>query len=158
MSDYPITPRGLVTLKDELHRLKNHDRPKISIEIGAAIEMGDLSENFEYHSAKDRQGMIEARIRVLEDKVSRAQVIDTSKLSGTRVVFGAQVTLADVETDAIRTYHIVGEVEANVEEGRISVASPVARSLIGRELGDEVAVPGRGGPRPCEITAVTFPP
>lgn len=157
MSDFPITPRGLVSLKEELHRLKSHDRPKISIEIGAAIEMGDLSENFEYHSAKDRQGMIEARIRVLEDKVSRAQVIDTSKLSGTRVVFGAEVTLADVETDAQRKYHIVGEVEANVEEGRISVASPVARSLIGRELGDEVSVPSRGGPRICEIVAVTFP-
>ena len=158
MSDFPITPRGLVSLKAELHRLKSHDRLKISVEIGAAIEMGDLSENFEYHSAKDRQGMIEARIRVLEDKVSRAQVIDTSKLSGTRVVFGAQVTLADVETHAPRKYHIVGEVEANVEEGRISVASPVARSLIGRELGDEVPVPGRGGPRLCEIVAVTFPP
>ena len=157
MSDYPVTPHGLELLKEELHRLKSQERPKISLEIGAAIEMGDLSENFEYHSAKDKQGIIEARIRGLEDKISRAEVIDTSKLSGDRVVFGAKVTLADVETDEKREYHIVGEVEANVEEGRISVASPVARALIGRELGDEVRVPARGGPRLFEIINVSFP-
>jgi transcription elongation factor GreA len=157
MSDFPVTPQGLETLKEELHRLKSQERPRISLEIGAAIEMGDLSENFEYHSAKDRQGMIEARVRVLEDKISRAHVIDTAKLSGDRVVFGAKVTLADVETDERREYHIVGEVEASVQDGRISVASPVARSLIGRELGDEVSVPGRGGPRIFEIIGVTFP-
>jgi transcription elongation factor GreA len=157
MSDYPVTPHGFELLKEELHRLKSQERPKISLEIGAAIEMGDLSENFEYHSAKDKQGIIEARIRGLEDKISRAQVIDPSKLSGDRVVFGAKVTLADVETDEKREYHIVGEVEANVEAGRISVASPVARALIGRELGDEVRVPARGGPRMFEIINVSFP-
>lgn len=157
MSDYPVTPQGLATLKAELHRLKNQERPKISLEIGAAIEMGDLSENFEYHSAKDKQGIIEARIRGLEDKISRAQVIDPAQLSGDRVVFGAKVTLEDIENGENRSYHIVGEVEADIEAGKISVVSPVARALVGRELGDEVRVPARGGPRMFEITAVTFP-
>lgn len=156
MTDFPITPAGLETLKTELHRLKTQDRPRISLEIGAAIELGDLSENFEYHSAKDKQGLIEARIRMLEDKLSRANVIDPSKLSGDRVVFGAHVKLMDVDNDEERAYQIVGETEANVEEGRISVGSPMARALIGKEVGDEVRIPGRGGPRTVEIVDVKF--
>ena len=157
MTDFPITPGGLETLKTELHRLKTQERPKISQEIGAARELGDLSENFEYHAAKDRQGMIEARIRDLEDKLSRANVIDPAKLSGERVVFGAHVKLMDVETDEERAYQIVGEMEASVEAGRISVGSPLARALIGKEVGDEVKIPGRQGPRTVEIVDVQFP-
>lgn len=156
MTDFPITPAGLETLKTELHRLKTQERPRISLEIGAAIELGDLSENFEYHSAKDKQGLIEARIRMLEDKLSRANVIDPSKLSGDRVVFGAHVKLMDVDNDEERVYQIVGETEANVEAGRISVGSPMARALVGKEVGDEVRIPGRGGPRTVEVVDVKF--
>jgi transcription elongation factor GreA len=156
MSDYPVTPAGYEKLKNELSHLKRVERPKISQEIGAARELGDLSENFEYHAAKDKQGLIEARIRDLEDKVSRANVIDPSKLSGTRVVFGAKVVLLDVDSDEEKTYHIVGEVEADVEAGRISVASPLARALIGKEVGDETRIPGKGGQRTVEIVNVSF--
>ena len=156
MTDFPITPGGLAALKSELHRLKVQERPKISLEIGAAIELGDLSENFEYHSAKDKQGLIEARIRNLEDKLSRANVIDPSKLSGERVVFGAHVKMVDVESDEERAYQIVGEVEADVDAGRISVGSPLARALIGKEVGDEAKIPSRGGPRTVEIVDVHF--
>ncbi len=156
MSSYPITPAGLEKLKKELQQLKTVERHKISKEIGAAREMGDLSENFEYHSAKDRQGLIEARIRDIEDKVGRAQVIDPSKLSGDRVVFGATVLLADVETEEERTFQIVGEVEADADKGLISVSSPVARALIGKEVGDEVKVPSKAGPRLMEVVEVRF--
>lgn len=156
MQDFPITPGGLDRLKEEVHRLKTVERPKISQEIGAARELGDLSENFEYHAAKDRQGLVEARIRDLEDKLSRANVIDPSKLSGDRVVFGAKVLLADVDNDEELRYQIVGEVEASVEEGRINVSSPLARALIGKEVGDEVRIPGKGGQRTVEIVEVTF--
>ena len=114
------------------------ERPAISIAIGEARELGDLSENFEYHSAKDKQGLIEAKIRDVEDKVSRAQVIDPLSLSGERVVFGATVTIEEVESGDEQIYQIVGETEGNLELNRISVISPVARALIGREIGDEV--------------------
>lgn len=156
MSSFPITPQGLEKLREELHNLKAFERPKISKEIGAAIELGDLSENFEYHSAKDRQGLVEAKIRDLEDKASRAQVIDVSKLSGDRVVFGATVTMEDVESGESRSYLITGEYEADVDNGSVSVASPLARALIGKEVGDEVKIPGKGGPRTVEITEVQF--
>ena len=156
IEQYPVTPGGFEQLKEELHRLKTVERPKISAEIGAAIELGDLKENFEYHSAKDRQGMVEAKIRDLESKCSRAKVIDPAKLSGDRVVFGATVTLVDVDGDDERKYQIVGETEASVEEGRISIVSPLARVLIGKEEGDEVRVPGKGGPRLVEISEVVF--
>lgn len=155
MNEYPITPEGLLKLKDEVAKLKA-ERPKISQEIGAARELGDLSENFEYHAAKDRQGIVEAHIRDLEDKLSRANVIDVSKLSGDRVVFGAKVKIEDVESGETRTYQIVGEIEADVEQGRISVGSPMARALIGKEVGDEVRIPGKGGPRMVEIVDVSF--
>jgi transcription elongation factor GreA len=157
MSDtFPLTPSQMERLKAELDHLKRVERPKISQEIGAARELGDLSENFEYHAAKDRQGMIEAKIRVLEDKASRAQVIDPSKLSGDRVVFGATVSLMDIDTDDEMTYSIVGEYEADISKGEISIASPVARALIGKEVGDEVKMPGKGGSRVVEITDVNF--
>lgn len=156
MADFPITPEGLERLKSELAQLKNVERHKISKEIGAARELGDLSENFEYHAAKDRQGLVEAKIRDLEDKLSRAQVIDPKKLTGDRVVFGATVLLTDVDSGEEKTYQIVGEYEGNLELGRISVTSPVARALIGKETGDEVKVPGKGGPRLVEISNVEF--
>ena len=156
MSDYPVTPEGFEKLKKELAHLKRVERPKISLEIGAARELGDLSENFEYHAAKDKQGLIEAKIRDLEDKVSRANVIDPSKLAGDRVVFGAKVLLSDVDSGEEKSYQIVGEVEADVEGGRISVASPLARALIGKEVGDEVRVPGKNGSRTVEIVDVQF--
>jgi transcription elongation factor GreA len=155
MNEYPITPEGLTKLKDEIAKLKA-ERPKISQEIGIARDLGDLSENFEYHAAKDKQGLIEAHIRDLEGKLSRANVIDVTKLSGDRVVFGAKVKLEDVDSGETRTYQLVGEVEASVEAGRISVGSPVARALIGKEIGDEVRIPGKGGPRTVEIVDVTF--
>lgn len=156
MSSFPITPAGHDKLKKELHRLKTIERPKISQEIGTARELGDLSENFEYHAAKDKQGMVEARVRDLEDKLSRAQVIDPTSLSGDRVVFGATVQMAGVEDGEERTFQIVGEEESDVEGGRIAVTSPVARALIGKEVGDEVRIPGRGGPRLVEIVDVQF--
>jgi transcription elongation factor GreA len=156
MSSFPITPEGHEKLKQELQRLKTVDRRKISQEIGAARELGDLSENFEYHAAKNRQGLIEAKIRDLEDKLARAHVIDPTKLSGERVVFGAKVVLADIESGEETKYQLVGEIEADVEQGRISVTSAVGRALIGKEVGDEVRIPGKGGPHVVEIADVTF--
>jgi transcription elongation factor GreA len=156
MSSFPITPGGLEKLKQELTKLKTVERRKISQEIGAARELGDLSENFEYHAAKNRQGMIEAKIRDLEDKLSRAQVIDPAKLSGDRVVFGAFVKLAEVESGEELSYQLVGETEADLEAGRISVTSPVGRALVGKEVGDEVRIPGKGGPKMVEIVDVKF--
>jgi transcription elongation factor GreA len=156
MASFPVTPEGHEKLKVELHRLKTVERPKISKEIGAARELGDLSENFEYHAAKDRQGMIEAQIRVLEDQLSRVEVIDPTKLSGDRVVFGATVMIADIESDEERTFTIVGENETDVEKGRVSIQSPIARALLRKEVGDEARVPGRGGPRTVEIVDVKF--
>ena len=156
MSAFPLTPLGYERLKQELHRLKSVERPKISQEIGAAREMGDLSENFEYHAAKDKQGLSEARIRILEDWMSRAQVIDPTKLSGDRVLFGATVSLTYLDSQEERTYVLVGEPEADLELNRINVSSPLARALIGKEVGDEVKVPGRGGPRLAEISDVAY--
>ena len=156
MATFPLTPAGHKKLKDELHHLKTVERPKTSLEIGAARELGDLSENFEYHAAKDRQGMIEARVRDLEDKLSRTQVIDPSTLSGNRVVFGATVTLLDIEDDSEKIYQIVGEEEGCVEDGQISVTSPLVRALIGKEIGDEARIPGRSGPRTVEISEIEF--
>ena len=157
MNNFPITPAGHNKLKRELDALKK-ERPKISQEIGAARELGDLSENFEYHAAKDKQGMMEAKIRVMEDQLSRSNIIEPSKLSGDRVVFGAKVTLLDIDSDEESTYQIVGEIESDVSIGRINVSSPLARALIGKEVGDEAKIPGKGGPRVVEISDVVFEP
>ena len=156
IEQFPITPDGHEKLKAEVDHLKKVERPKISEEIGAAIELGDLKDNFDYHSAKDRQGMIEAKIRDLEGKLSRAQVIDPTKLSGDRVVFGATVTLEETESGKELCYQILGETEIDIENGKISIVSPLARALIGKEVGDEVKVPGKGGPRMVEIVEVEF--
>lgn len=151
----PMTPRGAEKLKEELARLKE-ERPKISREIGVAREHGDLSENAEYHAAKERQGLVEARIKDLEDKLSRSEVIDPSSLSGDKVRFGATVTLLNVETEEESTYQIAGADEADLNQGTISISAPLARALIGKEAGDEIKVQLPGGARHYEIVGVEF--
>ena len=150
-----MTPRGAAKVKEELARLKA-ERPKISREIGVARDHGDISENAEYHAAKERQGMVEAQIKDLEDKLARSEIIDPAKLSGSKVRFGATVSLSNVETSEASTYQIVGADEASIEQGTISVSAPLARALIGKEAGDEVTVTLPGGRRTYEITAVEF--
>jgi transcription elongation factor GreA len=152
---FPMTPAGAVKLKEELARLKD-ERPKISREIGIAREHGDLSENAEYHAAKERQGMVEARIKDIEDKLARGEIIDPTKLSGTRVRFGATITLTNVDTEEEVRYQIVGAEEANIDEGTISVSAPLARALIGKEAGDEVKVRLPIGERTYEILDVQY--
>ncbi|HEX2880510.1 MAG TPA: transcription elongation factor GreA [Polyangiaceae bacterium] len=151
----PMTPAGAEKLRRELGRLKE-ERPKISRDIGVAREHGDLSENAEYHAAKERQGMVEAQIKDIEDKLSRAEVIDPTKLSGTKVRFGASITLLNTDTDEEVTYQIVGADEANIDEGTISVSAPLARALIGKEVGDEIKVKLPGGERNYEVVSVEF--
>jgi transcription elongation factor GreA len=150
-----MTPRGAVKVREELARLKA-ERPKISREIGVARDHGDISENAEYHAAKERQGMVEAQIKDLEDKLARSEIIDPARLSGTRVQFGATVSLSNVDTEEEVTYQIVGADEANIEEGTISVSAPLARALIGKEAGDEVTVTLPGGRRTYEVLTVTY--
>jgi transcription elongation factor GreA len=152
----PMTPNGAQKLRDELVRLKE-ERPKISREIGVAREHGDLKENAEYHAAKERQGLVEARIKDIEDKLSRAEVIDPTKLSGDRVRFGATVLLTNLDTDEESTYQIVGADEADLKHGTISVSAPIARALIGKSTGDEVVVSLPGGTRRFEIGSIEFP-
>jgi transcription elongation factor GreA len=156
MSDkVPMTPGGAQKLKDELLRLKE-ERPKISREIGVAREHGDLSENAEYHAAKERQGLVEARIKDIEDKLARAEVIDPTRLAGDRVRFGATVLLTNLDTDEESTYRIVGADEADVDQGLISVSAPLARALIGKNVGDEVVVQLPAGTRRYEIGSIDF--
>lgn len=155
MEKVPMTPAGAEKMKSELGRLKE-ERPKISREIGVARDHGDLSENAEYHAAKERQGMVEARIKDLEDKLSRAEVIDPTKMSGDRVRFGATVTVTNLDTDEEATYQIVGADEADINSGTISVSAPLARALIGKSPGDAVTVNLPGGTRNYEIAEVTF--
>src|SRR5688572_4054829 len=153
---YPMTPQGFERMKEELKQLKNVERPKISAEIGAARELGDLSENAEYHAAKERQGFIEGRIKDLEIKVGLAEVIDPKKLSGDRVVFGATVTLTDLDDDKETTYQIVGDDEADLKQGKISISSPIARQLIGKVQGDEVEIRSPKGAKTFEVSKVQF--
>lgn len=151
-----MTPRGYALLEEELRRLRAEERPRIVREIEAARAHGDISENAEYHAAKERQGQIEARLRQLEDRLARAQVIDPRQQSGERVVFGATVVLVDVESEERTTYTIVGEDEANVAQGMISVTSPVARAIMGREEGASVQVRVPKGTRELSILEVRF--
>ena len=152
----PMTPGGHSTMREKLRLLKEIEMPRISKDIGAAIAMGDLSENAEYHAAKDRQGMIAAQIRDMEDKLSRAEIIDPARLSGTRVIFSATVTVEDHETADRLTYQIVGENESDVKSSKISFKSPLARALIGKEEGDEVVVNTPRGRKEYEIVQVRF--
>lgn len=157
MSKVPTTAEGAVRMREELSRLKNVERPRISQAIAEARAHGDLRENAEYHAAKDQQGMVEARIRDLEFKLSHAEVIDVTRINaGGRVVFGATVDLYDEAEDMELSYQIVGEEEADLREGRISIASPIARALIGREEGDDVAVRAPGGDRHYQIVRIHY--
>jgi transcription elongation factor GreA len=151
-----MTPRGYALLEEELRRLRAEERPRIVREIESARAHGDISENAEYHAAKERQGQIEARLRQLEDRLARAQVIDPRQQSGERVVFGATVVLVDVESEERTTYTIVGEDEANVAQGMISITSPVARAIMGREEGASVQVRVPKGMRQLSILEVRF--
>lgn len=151
----PMTPAGAQKLREELARLKE-ERPKISREIGIARDHGDLSENAEYHAAKERQGLCEARIKDIEDKLARAEIIDPSKLSGDRVRFGAIVVVTNLDTDEETTFQIVGADEADINQGLISVSAPLARALIGKSIGDEVVVNLPAGTRRYEIGSIDF--
>lgn len=159
MSDrVPMTPRGHTMLTEELQRLKSKERPEIVREIEEARAHGDLSENAEYHAAKDRQGQIEGRIAMLEDRLARAQVIDGKGQGTDRVSFSATVVLSDVDSGDEVTYRIVGEEEADVTKGLISVTSPVARALMGKEIDASVQVQVPKGTREFEILEIRFDP
>ena len=151
-----MTAEGYARLETELKRLKTVERPDVIKSLSAASEHGDLAENAEYHAARERQSFIEGRVRELEDKLSRAEVIDVSKLSGKDVKFGATVTLADEETDEKKTYQLVGADEADVNNGRLSITSPVARALIGRGIGDSVHVNTPNGGRSYEVIKINY--
>ena len=151
-----MTPEGHAALHIELNQLKNVERHKISKEIGVAREHGDLRENAEYHAAKEKQGMIEARIAELEDYIARADVIDPKNNVGETVKFGAHVTLEDTDSGEVKKYRIVGPSEADLKKGTISATSPVARALIGRRAGDEVTVKAPGGERVYEIKKIAW--
>jgi transcription elongation factor GreA len=156
MEKVPMTIEGFQMLEVELHRLKAEERPRIIQQIADAREHGDLSENAEYHAAKEAQGLNEARVADLEDKLSRAEVIDPSKLSGANIKFGATVTLEDEDSGDKVKYKIVGEHEANVRDGKISIASPIARALIGKSKGDSAEVTTPRGARSYEILKVEY--
>ena len=156
MDKFPMTRVGFEKLEADLKHLKSVERPAVIQAIATAREHGDLSENAEYHSAKERQSWIEGQVLELEDRHSRAQVIDPASLSGSDVKFGATVTLIDEDTEEEKTYQIVGELEADVKTGKISVTSPIARALIGKEEGDSVEVAAPGGSHVYEITKVVY--
>ena len=151
----PMTRAGAEAIKRELKRLKSVERPKNVQEIATARDHGDLRENAEYHAAKEKQSHIEGRIQMLEDRLARAEIIDVSRLSGDRVVFGATVRLEDDSSQKAQ-YTIVGETEADLKKGRISITSPIARGLIGREVGDSVKIRTPGGEREYEVLEVLF--
>ncbi|RMD58949.1 MAG: transcription elongation factor GreA [Nitrospirae bacterium] len=156
MKKVPITPEGFKKLKDELERLVKIERPKNIKDIEEARAHGDIRENAEYQAAKERQSFIEGRIKALQAKIASAEVIDPSKMSHDKVVFGATVKLIDVDTEEERVYTIVGEDEADVKAGRISITSPVARSLIGKRVGDVVTVVAPAKTFEYEISEITF--
>jgi len=156
MEKIPMTLEGYQALDEEFKRLRSQERPAVIQAISEAREHGDLSENAEYHAAKDRQGFIEGRLLEIGDKLSRAQVIDVSKLSGDKVKFGATVKVYDEDTEKEAVYQIVGEDEANVRDGKVSVTSPMARALISKEEGDVVEVTAPGGAKSFEILKVDW--
>jgi transcription elongation factor GreA len=153
---FPMTPAGYASMRTHLKRLKDHDRPRNSRAIEIARGHGDLSENADYSAAKEEQGLIEAKIRELEAKIAMAEVIDPTKLSGSRVSFGATVTIEDTESGEVQTYVIVGEHEADIKKGRISIGAPVARAMIGKEIGDTITLTSPKGKRELEVTKVEW--
>jgi transcription elongation factor GreA len=157
LSKVPLTARGAERLREELKRLKTEERPRVVNAIAEARSHGDLKENAEYHAAKEQQGLMEARIRDIEAKLANAQIIDVTQLAASgRVVFGATVRLVDVESGDETRYQIVGEDEADIKDGLISIGSPIARALIGKEEGDTVDVATPSGHRSYEIAAVEY--
>ena len=157
MSDkFPMTPAGYASMKTHLKRLKDVDRIRNSRAIEVARGHGDLSENADYSAAKEEQGLIEAKIRELEAKTALAEVIDPTKLSGSKVRFGATVTIEDTDSGETTTYLIVGEHEADIKRGRISIGAPVARALIGKDIGDTVVLPSAKGRREVEVKNVEW--
>ncbi len=156
MEKIPMTANGYSVLEQELKQRQQVERPRIIQAIAEARSHGDLSENAEYHAAKEAQSLNEGRVAELEDKLSRAEVIDITKLSGSTVMFGATVTLIDEDTEQEKVYQIVGESEADVKAGRVSISSPTARALIGKKVGDSVEVNTPGGGKSYEILKVAF--
>ncbi|MCO5073274.1 MAG: transcription elongation factor GreA [Rhizobiaceae bacterium] len=156
MNKVPMTVRGYDTLKEELRWRQQEERPRIIEAIAEARSHGDLSENAEYHAAKEQQSLNEGRVNELEDFIARAEVIDVNKLSGDKVKFGATVRVVDEDTEEEKSYQIVGDQEADVKSGRISISSPIARALIGKEVGDTIEVNAPGGARGYEIVKVEF--
>ncbi len=156
MEKIPMTTAGFKALEEELRHRQQEERPRIIQAIAEARAHGDLSENAEYHSAKEQQSLNEGRIAELEDKISRAEVIDVSKLSGSTIKFGATVKLIDDDTDEEKTYQIVGDGEADVKDGKVSISSPIARALIGKKTGDSIEVNTPGGGKSYEIIDVLY--
>jgi len=156
MQKIPMTADGFNRLEEELRHLKSVERPAVIRAISEAREHGDISENAEYHAARERQSFIEGRLAELEDKISRAEVIDVSKLSGRQVKFGATVTVVDEDTDEKAAYQIVGQDESDIKTKRLSITSPLARALIGKQVGDTVEVTTPGGAKSYEIVKVQF--
>jgi transcription elongation factor GreA len=156
MEKIPMTAEGYQALDAELKRLKTEERPTVIQAIAEARAHGDLSENAEYHAAKERQAFIETRVAEIEDKIARSQIIDVSKLSGKQVKFGATVNLVDEDSGEKSKYKIVGEDEADVKAGKVSITSPIARAMIGKEEGDVVEVMAPGGAKSYEIVKVKF--
>jgi transcription elongation factor GreA len=152
----PMTPEGHAALEREAKHLKTIERPQIIKAIAEAREHGDLSENAEYHAAKEQQGMTEARVKELENTLSRAQIIDISKMQGDKIKFGATVTIVDEDTEEEIRYQLVGDFESDASNGRISISSPVARALMGKEVGDSAEVATPGGGRSFEILKIEY--
>ena len=156
MIKIPMTADGFQRLEEELRHLKQTERPAVIRQIAEAREHGDLSENAEYHAARERQSFIEGRVGELEDKISRAEIIDVSKLSGKQIKFGATITVVDEDTEEKNSYQIVGPDEADIREKRLSITSPLARAVIGKKVGDTVEVTTPNGSKSYEIVKVAF--
>jgi transcription elongation factor GreA len=156
MDKVPMTPEGHLRMREELNQLRSVERPAIIQAIATAREHGDLSENAEYHAARERQSFVEGRVKELENKLARAEVIDPSKLSGDRVAFGATVKLSNVDTGEEVSYRILGADESDLAKGSIGITSPLARSLIGKRVGDEVKMRMPGGDRTYEVLDIVF--
>ncbi|MFO1056333.1 MAG: transcription elongation factor GreA [Dongiaceae bacterium] len=156
MLKIPMTAEGFARLEEELKHLKGVERPAVIRAIAEAREHGDLSENAEYHAARERQSFIEGRVAELEDKIARAEVIDVKKLSGKQVIFGATVTLVDEDTEEKIKYQLVGQDESDISAGRLSISSPLARALIGKKVGDTVEVSTPGGSKSYEVVRLAF--
>ena len=156
MEKVPMTRAGYDALNAELKQLKDHERPAVITAIAEARDHGDLSENAEYHAAREKQSFIEGRLREIEAQISRAEVIDPSKMTGKTIRFGATIDLVDEDTEEERTYQIVGETEADIDNGKLNMRSPLARALIGKEEGDQVEVMTPGGGKSYEVLGVRY--